>query len=115
MARALLKGRGVPSVFWGEAVATAVWIMNRVPTKALEGVTPYEAWHGRRPDISYFRTFGCTAFVKKVKPNLKKLEDRGTPVVFIGYEPGAKAWRFYDPVARRAVVSRDAVFDETAS
>jgi hypothetical protein len=115
MARALLKGRGVPSVFWGEAIATAVWILNRVPTKALEGVTPYEAWHGRRPDISYFRTFGCTAFVKKVKPNLKKLEDHGTPVVFIGYEPGAKAWRFYDPVARHAVVSRDAVFDETAS
>ncbi|KAF0889131.1 hypothetical protein E2562_022144, partial [Oryza meyeriana var. granulata] len=27
----------------------------------------------------------------------------------------AKAWRFYDPATRRAVVSRDAVFDEPAS
>jgi hypothetical protein len=36
-------------------------------------------------------------------------------VVFIGYERGAKAWRFFDPASRRAVVSRDAIFNESAS
>ncbi|KAF0910432.1 hypothetical protein E2562_002897 [Oryza meyeriana var. granulata] len=46
---------------------------------------------------------------------IQKLDGRGAPAVFIGYEPGAKAWRFYDPATRRAVVSRDAVFDEPAS
>jgi hypothetical protein len=30
------------------------------------------------------------AYVKVTKPHLKKLDDCGTPVVFIGYEPGAK-------------------------
>ncbi|KAF0922387.1 hypothetical protein E2562_034354 [Oryza meyeriana var. granulata] len=30
-------------------------------------------------------------------------------------DAGAKAWSFYDPATRRAVVSRDAVFDESAS
>lgn len=35
--------------------------------------------------------------------------------MFIGYEPGSKDWRFYDPVARRAIVSRDVVFEEHAS
>jgi IS30 family transposase len=43
MARALLKQRGIPTVFWGEAVVTAVYILNRSPTKALNGRTPYEA------------------------------------------------------------------------
>jgi transposase InsO family protein len=43
MARALLKQRGMPTVFWGEAVVTAVYILNRSPTKALNGMTPYEA------------------------------------------------------------------------
>ena len=43
MARSLLKGRSMPSLFWGEAVATAVYLLNRAPTKALDGVTPYEA------------------------------------------------------------------------
>jgi hypothetical protein len=36
-------------------------------------------------------------------------------MVFVGYEPGAKAWRFYDPVARRVHVSRDVVFKEQES
>lgn len=36
-------------------------------------------------------------------------------MVFIGYEPGSKAYRVYDPATRRVHVTRDVVFDETAS
>jgi transposase InsO family protein len=43
MARALLNQRGMPAVFWGEAVVTAVYILNRSPTKALNDRTSYEA------------------------------------------------------------------------
>jgi hypothetical protein len=50
------------AVFWGEAVVTAVYILNRSPTKALNGRTPYEAWHGRKPAVSRIRVFGCLAF-----------------------------------------------------
>jgi transposase InsO family protein len=64
MARALLKQRGMPAVFWGEAVVTAVYILNRSPIKALNGRTPYEAWHGRKLAVSYLRVFGCLAFAK---------------------------------------------------
>jgi hypothetical protein len=62
MARALLKQRGMPAVFWGEAVVTAVYILNRSPTKALNGMTPYEAWNGRKLAVSHLRVFGCLAF-----------------------------------------------------
>jgi hypothetical protein len=55
------------------------------------------------------------AYIKVMKAHLQKLDDRGTPAIFIGYERGAKAWRFYDPVIRRVVVSWDAVFDEPMS
>jgi hypothetical protein len=43
MARALLKQRGMHAVFWGEAVVTAVYILNHSPIKALNDRTPYEA------------------------------------------------------------------------
>jgi hypothetical protein len=43
MAWALLKQRGMSAVFWGEVVVTVVYILNRSPTKALNGRTPYEA------------------------------------------------------------------------
>ena len=115
MARSLLKTRGLPAAFWGEAVTTAVHLLNRAPTKSVTGKTPFEAWHGHKPDVEHLRTFGCVAYVKSARPHLKKLDDRSTAMVFIGYEPGAKAWRFYNPVARRVHVSRDAVFQEHES
>ena len=37
----------------GEAVTTAVFILNRAPTKALKGKTPFEAWHGRKPNVFF--------------------------------------------------------------
>ena len=40
MARSLMKSMGVPSTFWGEAVRTAVHILNRSPTRSLRRVTP---------------------------------------------------------------------------
>jgi hypothetical protein len=115
MARSLLKTRGLPAAFWEEAVTTAVYLLNRAPTKSVAGKTPFEAWHGRRPDVEHLRVFGCIAYVRVTRPHLKKLEDRGVAMVFISYEPGAKAWRFFDPVAQRVHVSRDAVFQENES
>jgi transposase InsO family protein len=78
MARALLKQRGMPAVFWGEAVVTAVYILNRSPTKALNGKTSYEAWHGRKPTASHLWVFGCLTFTKELG-HISKLDDRSTP------------------------------------
>jgi hypothetical protein len=44
----------------------AVYILNRSPTKALNGRTPYEAWHGRKPTVSHLRVFGCLTFGKEL-------------------------------------------------
>ena len=115
MARSMMKAKGMPTAFWGKAVSTAVFILNRAPTKALKGKTPFEAWHGRKPSVAFMRTFGCIVHVKNTKPGLTKLEDRSTKMVFLGYEEGSKAYRLYDPVAERVTVSCDVVFDETAA
>lgn len=114
MARCMLKDKHLPSYFWGEAVTMAVHILNRAPTRALDGQTPFEAWHGEKPPVHYFRTFGCIGHVKETRPHPKKLDDRSTPMIFVGYEGGSKAWRFYDPNGKRVTVSRDVVFDEAA-
>ena len=94
---------------------TVVFILNRAPTKALNGRTPFEAWHGRKPSVAFMRTFGCIGHVKNTKPGLTKLEDRSTKMVFLDYEEGSKAYRLYDPVTGRVTVSRDDVFDEAAA
>lgn len=112
MARCMMKAMQVPSNFWGEAVCTAVYVLNRAPTKALMDLTPFEAWHGRKPNVAHLKTFGCTASVKLVGPHQTKLSDRSKKMIFIGYETGTKGYRFYDPTTARLVVSRDVLFNE---
>jgi hypothetical protein len=111
MARALLKQRGMPVVFWGEALVTVVYIHNRSPTKALNGRTSYEAWHGRKPTVSHLRVFGCLAFGKELG-HIGKLDDRSTSGVFIGYAKGSKAYRILDAGTQRVRTTRDVVFGE---
>jgi hypothetical protein len=78
----------------------------------VDGRTPFEAWFGRKPDVHFLKVFGCKAHAKVTRPNLKKLDDRSVHVVFLGYAPGGKAYRCYDPASKRVVVTRDVVFDE---
>ncbi|CAA6672766.1 unnamed protein product [Spirodela intermedia] len=77
-------------------------------------MTPFEVWHGKKPAVHHLKVFGCIAYVLNTTPHLKKLEDRGRKMIFIGYEYGSKAYRAYDPTARRVHVTRDVVFDENA-
>ena len=93
-------------------MTTAVFILNRAPTKALNGKTPFEAWHGCKPNVFFLMTFGCVGHVKNTKPHIGKLEDRSTPMVLLGYEEGSKAYRLYDPKRGKVAISRDVVFDE---
>jgi hypothetical protein len=111
----MLKAKGMPNRFWGEAVLTAVYILNRSLTRALDGKTPYEAWQGHRPAVEHLRAFSCVVHAKITKPDLKKLDDRSAKTIFIGYEPGSKAYRLYNPVADRVIISRDVVFDEATA
>ena len=53
MARSIMKAKGMPARFWGEAVTTAVFILNRALTKALMGKTSFEAWYGRKPSVFF--------------------------------------------------------------
>jgi hypothetical protein len=112
MARCMLKAMGIPGRFWGEAVTTAVFVLNRAPTRSLEDKTPYEAWYGSKPTVHFLCTFGYVAHVQNTGGHLRKLDDRSTPMVFIGYKPGTKAYRLYNPVTDRVHVSRDVVFEE---
>ena len=64
----MLKAKGVPSYLWGEAVLTAVHVLNRSFTRSIAGKTPFEAWYGTKPNVHYFRTFGSVAHVKSAHP-----------------------------------------------
>lgn len=51
-ARSMLADTNLPKCFWAEAVNTAVYLINRSPTKS-QSITPEEAWTGVKPDITF--------------------------------------------------------------
>jgi hypothetical protein len=112
--RSMLKQKGLPDWFWGEAVITVIYLLNRVPCKAVDGKTPFEVWHGKRPAVHHLKTFDCIVYVRNTKPHLKKLDDKGRKMIFFGYEKGTKAYIAYDPVTKKVTITQDVVFDEDA-
>ena len=86
MARTMLIASGLPRNFCVEAVNIACYIVNRVLIRPITSKTPYELFKGIKPNISYFRVFGCPCFVHvNGKRNIGKFDERSDEAVFLGY------------------------------
>jgi hypothetical protein len=57
--------------------------------------TPYEAFHGVKPDVSLLRTFGCLAHVHIPDHQRGVFESKTSPGLFTGYSSVSKAYRIY--------------------
>ena len=77
--------------FWGKAIMTLFYLLNRSPTRGLDGKMPHETLYNKKPVVHHLRVFGCVAYMKVARPHLAKLDPRGMKVIFIGYEPRSKA------------------------
>ena len=82
----------LPLSFWGYALGTAAFTLNRAPSKSVE-TTPYELWFGKKPKLSFLKVWGCDAYVKKLQPD--KLEPKLEKCVFIGYPKETVGYTFY--------------------
>jgi transposase InsO family protein len=65
MARSMLSEYNVSHLFWSEAINTACYCSNRLYCYGKLGKTPYELLNGRKPNIAYFRVFGCKCYILK--------------------------------------------------
>jgi hypothetical protein len=112
-AHALLHSVGLSLGFWECAVDTAIYTYNRTPSQTIGWRTPYELWtDGHIPDVSYFRIFGCKAYMHIMEDKRKKLNLRSVEMTLIGYEPGSKGYRLWNSTIRSIVLSHDVTFDE---
>jgi hypothetical protein len=57
MVRTLLYGSGLPAKFWSAALLHAMYLQNRL-VYSTTGITPFEGWYGRRPDVTHLKAFG---------------------------------------------------------
>ena len=112
LARCMLQRAKLPKKYWVEAVAHAVYITNRAPTKAVIKQTPYEAWHKEKPDLRDLKTFGCDAVVLFEQGTHTKLEPKGRTCKFLGYRSEGEGFKFYDPKTGSILASRNVQFQE---
>ena len=111
MVRSMLKSKHMPKEFQAEAVACAVYLSNRSPTRSLQKATPQEKWSGWKTTLSHIRVFSSIAYVHVPDETRVKLDDKSEKHVFIGYDAKSKGYKLYNPKSKKTVVSRDVNFD----
>lgn len=112
MARCMLYEKGLPKEYWAEAANTAVFLLNRLPTKAVHGKTPFEAWYSYKPSLQNLKVFGCLCFTYVPQVKRDKLDKKANPGIFVGYSTISKAYRVFQPHTKKLLISRDVHFME---
>ena len=75
-ARSMLYQKSLPLEFWGEAVNTTVYVLNRIASRTLHGETPFTKWYGYKPDVSHFKEFGSVCYAHVPKQVRAKLDSK---------------------------------------
>ncbi|CAL9017922.1 unnamed protein product, partial [Prunus brigantina] len=112
MARSMMTEKGMPVIFWAEAVSTAVYLQNRCFTTSVSSKTPFEAFTGRKPGIKHLKVFGCICYTHVPSSLRKKFDDKSRKGVFMGYGSCEKGYRVYDLQSKKIVLSRSVIFNE---
>jgi hypothetical protein len=87
--------------------------MNRTSTKAVEGMTPYEATFGKKPDLSEVREWGERVWVRVEGGD--KLGGRVREGRWMGLDEKSKGVRIYWPDSRTVGVERNVYVDKTGA
>ena len=109
MVRSMMSLTDLPLSFWGYALETAAFTLNRAPSKSVE-TTPYELWFGNKPKLSFLKVWGCDAYVKRLQPD--KLEPKSEKCVFIGYPKETIGYTFYHRSEGKVFVAKNGSFLE---
>lgn len=117
VARSLMFTSSVLNTYWGEAILTSAYLINRLPSKTLQFRTPLNLLVDYFPTANLFnslspKVFGCSAYVHSTQPNRSKLDPKALKCVFVGYSPTQKRYKCYSPLLKRCFVSCDVTFFE---
>jgi transposase InsO family protein len=76
MTRSMLSEYNMSQSFWTKAINMACYCSNRLYCHPLKEKTYYELLNGRKPNITYFRVFGCKCYILKKDTSLDKFKKK---------------------------------------
>ena len=114
--RTFLLRHKVPQRFWGDAILTACYLINRMPSSVLHDQIPHSILLPTQP-FFYLPpcVFDCVCFVHILTPRQDKLSAKATKCVFLGYSRLQRAYRCYSPGTNRYFISADVTFFKDSS
>ncbi|KAK1643251.1 hypothetical protein QYE76_061056 [Lolium multiflorum] len=98
--------------FWAEAISTACHSSNRLYLRKGLNKTPYEILTGNKPNISYFKVFGCKCFYKIKGVRLSKFAPKALEGIFVGYGAESHTYRVFDIASGIIIESCSVRFEE---
>jgi transposase InsO family protein len=113
LARTMLDEYNTPEEFWAEAINTACYASNRLFLQKFLKKTPYELLNGKKPDVSFFRVFGCKCYIYKKRQHLGKFQRRCDIGFLVGYSSKSKAYRVFNRATGIVEETYDVEFDES--
>ena len=108
--RTLLFQAHLPPRFWVEALHMAAYLINLLPSTAINNEIPYQKLFQTEPDYSRLHIFGCLCYPHLDSPH--KLALRATPCIFLGYPAYHRGYRCLDLSSNKIILSRHVTFDE---
>ncbi|KAI3655488.1 hypothetical protein MP638_000782, partial [Amoeboaphelidium occidentale] len=111
-ARTLLIDSKLPTCCWHLALDTATYLVNRLPSKSLNGKSPFEMFFNRKPELSHLKRFGCLAYYQIPSETRLKLDPKSSSGIFVGYPEHHKAYNIMT-FDGSIIISRDVLFVET--
>ncbi|CAD6221439.1 unnamed protein product [Miscanthus lutarioriparius] len=109
MVRSMMSQSDLPLSFWGYALETTTFTLNKVPSKSVVK-TPYEMWTGKTPSLSFLKIWGCEVFVKRLQSD--KITPKSDKCIFVGYPKETLGYYFYNRSEGKVFVTRNGVFLE---
>ena len=108
----MMESKTLPPKFWAKAIKCASYIQNRVPHKQIDGVTPFEAWSGHKPDVSHLRIFGSRAWARIPLDKRMALESQRKECLFVGYSEYSKQYNIINMITQKSFIERSVHFEE---
>src|SRR6266849_9770659 len=111
LARAMLTGSQLPEFLWEQAVAHAAYIRNRSYTIANRDRTPYEAWHGNKPNVTHLREFGTPVWVLLQGQNVtRKILPKSKGRAYVGTNDASDSVLYYNAETKKILTLRNYKF-----
>ncbi|PKU81996.1 Retrovirus-related Pol polyprotein from transposon TNT 1-94 [Dendrobium catenatum] len=112
--RALLYTASISNSYWPDAILTANYLVNRMPSPNTDNKSPYELLFQQKPSYDHLRTFGCACFPLTPSQLRNKFQPKSKLCVFLGYSEKYKGYKCLDISNNKILLSRHVIFDENS-